>query len=347
MSRARDLGSSINSTVAGKNFIINGGMDIAQRGASLTGINGYCLDRWFLNGFGTSSNISVARNLISGLIPDVRYYMRIAPTTSSTQNFWLNQTIETDEVIKLAGKTATLSFWYRMPFAFTGIWSASVVHSTAVDTNLNFPTSSTAIFADNLSGTAAWQKYTKTFVVPATANSLSVQLQTTNNVLSTAMFDITGVQLEIGSSATQFSRAGGDIQGELTKCQRYYQTNYPSSFSPGSNMPNMSPSYDFGSIALAARMVVGGTNGANRSRSAIYTFPVEMRSVPTIQYWDWVGNASRYSGGNFDSSRSNDNLSVDAFGGPVPSNKGLAFQTVSGSSTITYSAIMWAASSEL
>jgi hypothetical protein len=72
-----------------------------------------------------------------------------------------------------------------------------------------------------------------------------------------------------------------------------------------------------------------------------------MRSVPTIQYWDWVGNTSRYSGGNFDSSRSNDNLSVDQFGGPVQSNKGLAFQTVSASSTITYSAIMWAASSEI
>jgi hypothetical protein len=269
MSRARDLGSFINSSSAGKNFIINGGMDISQKGDSLTGVNGYCLDRWFLNGFGTSSNISVNKLLILGGIPDFRYYMRIAPTTSSGQNFWLNQTIETNQVIKLAGKTVTLSFWYRVSSAFTQQWSASVVHSTAIDTNLNYPTASTLIFAENLTNAGSWQKYTKTFVVPSSANSLSVQLTSTNNVLSTAMFDLTGVQLEIGSSATLFSLSGGDIQGELAKCQRYYQVSTGITYIP----------FSFSSVYRYS-----------------VQFPVSMRVAPTVSVTGYAGGGGQIVG---------------------------------------------------
>lgn len=241
MSRVRDLASILTASssmatdtevsavsaqipvnVAGKNFVINGGMDIAQRGTSLTGVNGYSLDRWLVNGFGTNSNISVGQFLISTLIPGLRYYMRVAPTTSNTQNFWISQSLETHEVIRLASKQVTLSFYHRMPFAFTGTWSAAVSFSTGTDANLHYPAASTTIFAENLNGTAGWQRYTRTFTVPANATSLAIQFQTTNNVLNTSMFDLTGVQLEIGSVATDFSRAGGDFQGELAKCQRYY-----------------------------------------------------------------------------------------------------------------------------
>ena len=210
--------------VAGKNFVVNGGMDITQRGATLTGIQGYNLDRWYLNGYGTTNNYTCNQFLVSGAIPGLRYYMRVASTTTNTQNFWLSQSIETNEVIRFAGQTVTLSFYYRMPTNnFTNNWTVGTQYSTGTDAQLMYPASSTAITAENLTNTTYWTKYTKTFFVPATATSFCIQLNSTNNVVNAALFDITGVQLELGTVATQFSRAGGTYQGELDLCQNHFE----------------------------------------------------------------------------------------------------------------------------
>ena len=71
------------------------------------------------------------------------------------------------------------------------------------------------------------------------------------------------MQLEIGSAATTFSRAGGNIQGELAACQRYYWRN---TLQTGTEIAN----------------VVGRSSTVS---DCIINFPVAMRTNPTsVEY---------------------------------------------------------------
>jgi hypothetical protein len=83
-----------------------------------------------------------------------------------------------------------------------------------------------------------------------------------------ATFYVTGVQLEVGSSATGYEYR--QYQQELALCQRYYQKY----------------------VAL----LVSGYNAAAGNIFATYLFPVELRTSPTINYSNFsnsnCGNAS-------------------------------------------------------
>lgn len=204
-----------------RNFIINGGMDIAQRGTSITrgNVDGYTLDRWYASGYGSGQNFTISR---SSATPPTgfQYFQRIATTTTSGTNLFISQSLETSNVVPMQGRTVTLSFRYRLPVNFTNAWTAQVYWSTATDANLTPATSKTSIASKTLTNTTSWTADSLTFVVPATATALSVEFITTGNVVNGAQFDFTGVQLELGSIATPFERR--PIGTELALCQRYY-----------------------------------------------------------------------------------------------------------------------------
>jgi hypothetical protein len=74
-------------------------------------------------------------------------------------------------------------------------------------------------------------------------------------------FDVAGFQIELGSAATVFSRAGGTVQGELAACQRYY---YRSTGLDGSSAHN------FVGVSQSATEVYGN-----------FTIPVTLRAATT------------------------------------------------------------------
>ncbi len=112
MSKARDLGSLINSTAAGKNFVINGDFNINQRNAtSTTSAWAFLADRWKTTSFSGSATWSIstiAENIFSNQTSNKA--IRIT-SSSSSNDHGFQQSME--DVRSLAGQTVTVSFWAR------------------------------------------------------------------------------------------------------------------------------------------------------------------------------------------------------------------------------------------
>jgi hypothetical protein len=240
-----------------KNRIINGAMVIDQRnaGASVTqNTTGtqYSLDRYVI--YGTVAGKFTAQQNAGSVTPPVGFtnYLGITSTSAysvgASDQYLVCQKIEGYNIADLQwgtanAKTVTLSFWvyssltgtfsgslrngastfYSYPFTYTvsnantwtqvsvtiagstsGTWAATTSSGIEVYWNLGAGSSNTA-------AAGAWTTGSYTG-----ANS-SVSIVGTNG----ATFYITGVQLEVGSSATGFEyRQYGQ---ELALCQRYFQ----------------------------------------------------------------------------------------------------------------------------
>ena len=237
-----------------KSRIINGAMVIDQRnaGASVTPVNsGYALDRWqFL--LGQASKLTCQQNAGS-VTPPVGFVNYLGITSSSAytvgaaETFALAQPIEGFNVSDLgwgtaSAKTVTLSF--QVYSSLTGTFGGSLTNSAYTRSypfSYSIPvantwTSISVTIAGDTTGT--WLGTTNTGIrlafglgcgssVSGTAGAWAGTAYTSctgaTSVVGTsgATFYITGVQLEVGSSATGFEyRQYGQ---ELALCQRYYQ----------------------------------------------------------------------------------------------------------------------------
>jgi hypothetical protein len=228
------LTSSTLSVAGGKNIVINGGMDIWQRGLSGTansysGGAGYNVDRW-QSGY-TSGALTVSKQGTSDStnLPTIQYCARVQRNLAQTSVNALNfaQTIETAQAYQLAGKAVTLSFYARKGANYSASANALGVilyTGTGSDQSIWGFTGSTAAISTSVTLTSTWQRFTATATLASNASEIGVLLSYTPTGTAGAndYYEVTGVQLELGSTATTFSRAGGTIQGELAACQRYY-----------------------------------------------------------------------------------------------------------------------------
>ena len=221
---------SVSGVMGRKNLIINGAMQVAQRGTSFTDSDTYSLDRWRLNVSSETMAVS-QQSFTSGQtdVPRAEKYLRVVITT--TGNFaGITQRIEGVE--QLSGQTVTLSFYAR-----GGQGGQGVPTTFRTYLNQNFGSGgSAAVNAQGITNhtlTTSWQLFTATVTLGSTSGKTVgtssytelVFQQTTGEACD---FDIALVQLEVGSVATDFEhRSYGD---ELALCQRYYRKLYLSQF---------------------------------------------------------------------------------------------------------------------
>jgi hypothetical protein len=216
---------------AGKNLVINGGFDIWQRGTSFTTSGVFCADR-YVTSIDSPSAGTIAQQTTS-LPAGFRYSIRCQRNSGNTGTGGIGvaQALESSMSIPAQGKTVTLSYWAKAGANYSNAGSAVSVRinsGTGIDQaggNTQFGGwTGYAETAPDQAITTTWTRYTATYTVPSTATQLGIRffMSGVGTAGANDWFEITGVQLEIGSVATAFSRNASTIQGELAACQRYY-----------------------------------------------------------------------------------------------------------------------------
>jgi hypothetical protein len=284
-----------------KNRIINGDMRIDQRnaGASVTPTTNatYTLDRYTAI-LSQASKFSVQQNAGSVTPPTgFTNYLGVTSLSSyavlAADLFLIQQRIEGFNIADLGwgtadAKTITLSFWVRSsltgtfggalnnsafnrsyPFTYTisvaNTWEQKSVTIAGDTTGTWLTTNGTGInvnfglgVGSTYSGTAgAWAAGEKDSATGA------VSVIGTNG----ATWYLTGVQLEVGSTATPFERR---MYGqELQLCQRYYEKSYNVLTAPAT-------------VTDEGRYILQGSSDAGNNLSVPIFMQVSKRAAPTF-----------------------------------------------------------------
>lgn len=256
-------GAAINPLATGmRNRIINGAMQIWQRGTSNTGTpSTVCTtaDRWAFYSPSSSMTSSQSTSAPTGF----QYSLKVQRPASAvtTTAIYAYQVVESVNMLDMAGQTVTLSFWAKaganfspVGNVFTAVINTGTVADQGAASGLGGWTGAATPGVLNQTLTTTWTNYSVTCVIPANALELDVVFyyNPTGTAGADDAFYITGVQLEVGSVATPFERR---LYGqELALCQRYFCALYPSR-----------PAWCSTSFVMIP-----------------ITWPVSMRTVPTV-----------------------------------------------------------------
>jgi len=296
VSRINEAGLNVNQ-YGNRNLITNGAMRVAQRGTSSTGVGGssgyFTCDRWKITTDATAGRVTMTQESDG---PDgFANSIKLATTTADTsiaagELFILGQSIEAQDLQQLkkgtsAAESVTVSFYVKANASATYVAelfdhdnSRNNTRAFTVGTDwsrveLTFAADTTgALGDDNAAGMTfqIWLHSGSTYSGGTFSDNTWQSVTAANRYAGskTSIFDstsrtlfITGVQFEVGDTATPFEhRSYGD---ELAQCQRYL---YKWSVDAGST-------YNFWATGYAYQSTTANIIGS---------LPVQMRAAPAF-----------------------------------------------------------------
>lgn len=282
----------------GKNLLINGGFDVWQRGTSFTpsafGIPTYTADN-LLYGTCITATVTVSRQALTqgstGGLFTAKYFSRtvVDGINIGTQHF--RQRIE--GLHQFSGRTITLSFYAKSSPELAG--GKSVALNMLYDATNSNPTMHYVYHSSSsgLGTTNSWQRYTRTFDVPAathealTEHSCLEVIFTLSTYNGTYTFDIANVQLEFGDTATDFEYR--HPAEELALCQRYYEkgtirgpfAQYLTNFAVGPQVPFLVEKRKTPLVTLGEL----STEGNDGTPGALYAANENTRGINPVYNW--------------------------------------------------------------
>ncbi len=284
--------NAVTPSVNMKNRIINGAMVIDQRnaGASVSNLAGaltYSVDRWPVNC--SAANKFTMQQNAGSVTPPAGFANYLGLTSSSAYSsgssdyFHLYQPIEGYNIADLNwgtanAKTVTASFWVRA--SVTGTYGGIIINSAAT---ANYP------FTYTVNSANTWEQKTLTIVGPTigtwnstngtglefrfdlgngsdyttgTAGAWSASFGYPSGTVKFVATNggtlyLTGVQIEVGSTATSFDYR--PYTTELQLCQRYFVV----------------------IISGTAKYFAMGSQYNSTTLNGVIPFPVTMRANPT------------------------------------------------------------------
>jgi hypothetical protein len=341
-------GTVVSNTPLGmRNRIINGDMRIDQRnaGASVTPTTSqYTLDRWqaFLPEVASKFSVQQSSTAPNSFINSLLVTSTSAYSVGASERFGIRQMIEGLNVSDLAwgtanAQTVTLSFWVRSsltgtfggaisnnandrsyPFSYTistaNTWEQKTI-TVAGDTTGTWLTTN-GMGMRIIFGLGVGSTYSGTAGTWASANYASATGATSVVATNGATLYITGVQLEVGSTATPFERRM--YGNELVLCQRYFCKTFSIDTAPANNAGST------GALKGATR------HGSSSEPSANWKFPVSMRTNPTVTLYNTgSGTAGQWSADGTSTSSANARSQWIGTEGCAMDNTGNAFNNIS------------------
>jgi hypothetical protein len=313
-SRLDTVGAS-DGALSNRNLIINGAMQVAQRGTSFTGATTdgyYAIDRMKTKiSTGASGTHTITQSTNAPIGFSNSYKIDCTTAQASPNQLRLMHTVEGYNVSHLNYNTSdavqtTLSFWVKSNV--TGTYAFSIETTTsgryfnttytinAANTweyktiSIVGDTSSSLNSGNGVGLTLSWW-----LAAPASLKGSGTPDTWVTNASYTSLADghgvniagstsnewqITGVQLEVGDTATPFEhRSYGD---ELLRCMRYYEKDFSQGTAPAAG------------VTIPDRKT--GVAYANTAIGTTINFAVTKRTSPTVVVYRGSAGGSAASG---------------------------------------------------